>query len=94
MKTIPIMRNAAMTYLGSRTGCHALIRCCVNAVSEGMRLPSAAGLAAGATGAAATGCCPPRSAALPSTLSAGAAAAEPSVDDRTLGIAVGEIIRG
>jgi hypothetical protein len=51
-KTIPIISHAAMTYLGSRRGCHDLILCCVNAVSEGMRLAtSAAGLAAPAAAA-------------------------------------------
>ena len=55
MNTIPIMMYTAMTHLGSRRGCHDLIRCCVNAVSEGMRLkaPSAAAEVAGAAGGAA-----------------------------------------
>jgi hypothetical protein len=55
MNTIPIMIYTAMTHLGSRRGCHDLIRCCVNAVSEGMRLkaPSAAAEVAGAAGGAA-----------------------------------------
>ena len=54
MNTIPIMIYTAMTHLGSRRGCQDRIRCCVKAVSEGMRLnaPSAAA-SAGASACAA-----------------------------------------
>ncbi len=82
---IPVRMNAAITYFGSSRGCHDLILCCVNAVSEGMRLlvamtPSAAGSEAEEAegGAEAEGCDAPP--------------VVPSMDDGALGIAVGEII--
>jgi hypothetical protein len=82
---IPVRMNAAITYFGSSRGCQDLILCCVNAVSEGMRLlvattPSAAGSEAEEAegGAEVEGCDAPP--------------VVPSVDDWALGIAVGEII--